>query len=300
MSSKTEGRAQYKLRSFCWKIVRRMRKSVTIPTKQGLLTVDCADRYIAKSLYCRREYEQDLMQLVTTHLRATGLIPQKGKGTFLDVGANMGVTCVGMLHGGEFERAVAVEPDPRNVELLRRNMQQNGFEARSVCVHCAVSDRAGAIQLELSDTNFGDHRVRAAGSADSNGERFGESRRRVIEVETKRLDDLMASLPREFSESLALIWMDVQGFEGHVIAGGPKIFTSGIPLATEIWPYGILRSGMTKDRFCDIVRATWSHYWMARGAKRSKHFVRYPIACFDTVFDELGFEGAYDNVILTR
>jgi FkbM family methyltransferase len=300
MSSRTEGRAKYKFRSFCWKLLRRVRSTVTIPTKQGLLTVDCADRYIAKSLYCRREYELDLMLLVTSHLRAAGMLPAKGQGTFLDIGANMGVTCVGMLTAGEFERAVAIEPGPRNFELLRRNVEQNGLAGRIHCLHCAVSDRSGTLQLELSDTNFGDHRVRTSAAIESNGERFAESRRRVIEIESKRLDDVAAALPAPFAGPIALVWMDVQGYEGHVIQGGARIFGSGAPLATEIWPYGIRRSGMTQERFCDIVRSTWPSFWMLRGQRHRQRFVRYPTSVFDTVFDELGFEGAYDNVLLTR
>src|SRR5262249_21127624 len=150
------------------------------------------------------------------------------------------------------------------------------------------------------DTNFGDHRVRSGAAASSNGERFAESSRRVIAIESKRLDDLVAALPAPFSGPISLIWMDVQGYEGHVIEGGARIFASGAPLATEVWPYGILRSGMTKDRFCGIVRSTWPSFWILRGQRHRPRFVRYPTSVFDTVFDELGFEGAYDNVLLTR
>ncbi|MFN0205532.1 MAG: FkbM family methyltransferase [Planctomycetota bacterium] len=300
MSSTQERRATYKFRSFCWKFVRKINKTATIRTKQGLLTVDTADRYIAKSLYCHREYEQDLMSRVAEHLRAVKLAPAKGTGTFVDIGANMGVTTVGMLYNKEYERAVAVEPDPRNFKLLERNVTQNGFGNRVICIESALSDRAGKIEFELSDTNFGDHRIRAAGTARANGEIYQESKRRVIEVATRPLDELWASLPAEFTKSLAVIWMDVQGFEASVIRGGMQLFRTPVALSTEIWPYGIQRSGISAFDFCELIKSIWPYYWMLRGERRNKRFVRYPTSIFETVFDELGFDGAYNNVLLTH
>ncbi|MBI3817130.1 MAG: FkbM family methyltransferase [Planctomycetes bacterium] len=283
-----------------WKIARKCLRSVTVDTRHGKLTVDTRDRYIAKSLYCKREYEIDLMLQTTAHLRACGLLPEKGRGTVLDIGANMGVSSVGFLYNHEFERAVAVEPDPRNFDLLKRNMQQNGFGERSLCLQYALSDRAGKLEFELSESNFGDHRVRVAGAGADKADLYQEKGRRVIEVETVTLDALLQSLPGAFRDSLALVWMDVQGFEGFVYRGGRGIFASPIPVATEIWPYGIRRAGMTREEFCDIIRSTWPHYWMLRGQRKKKHFVKYPTSIFDTVFDEIGFEGAYENVLLTH
>lgn len=300
MGSGKSGKLDFKLRSLGWKFARKFLDNVTVATRHGRLTVDTHDRYIAKSLYCKREYELDLMLSTTAHLRAKGLIPEKGRGTVLDIGANMGVSSVGLLHNGEFERAVAIEPDPRNFNLLKKNMHQNGFDDRGLCLQYAVSDKPGKLEFELSDTNFGDHRVRHAGSRAASGELYQESARKVIEVEARTLDEIVATLPAAFRDTLSLVWMDVQGFEGYVFRGGPKTFGSHIPVATEIWPYGILRTGMSRADFCKIIQSTWTHYWMPRGQRKKKHFVQYPIEIFDTVFDELGLEGAYENVLLTH
>jgi FkbM family methyltransferase len=288
----------YKARSLCWKLVRAASREATFATRHGRLTVDTGDRTIARSLFCHGDYELDWMLRTTEHLRSLGQLPAKGTGTILDAGANMGVTSVGMLYNGEFERAVAVEPDPRNFELLQRNMQQNGFAARSVCVHAALSDRLGKLELELSETNFGDHRVRAPGAVPDDG-KFGESGRRVLSVDSRTLDDVVAGLPPEFSSSVALLWMDVQGHEGYALTGARKTLAAGIPVATEIWPYGIARAGMAREPFCALVKSLWPYYWMLRGPGRVRRFVRYPSAIFDTVFDEIGPDGAYENVLFT-
>lgn len=299
MTSRTAGRAKRKLRSLLWKLHRLAGETATFRTRHGILTVDTSDRTIARSLYCNRAYELDWMLEVASHLRSTGHLPAKGRGTVVDLGANMGVTSVGWLHVGEFERAIAVEPDPRNFALLERNLAQNGFASRAVCLQCAVGDRDGVLAFERSDTNFGDHRVRL-GAPGAAAERFGESSREVIEVQCRTLDGLLSSLPVEFTKELALVWMDVQGFEAHVLRGGPRTFGTGVALATEVWPYGLQRAGTTPEEFCGLVRGYYPHYWIARGPKRAPRFVRYPTEMFHTVFDEVGFEGAYENVLFTR
>lgn len=262
------------------------------------MTVDTRDRFIAKSLFCRGEYELDLMLATTAHLRAIGLLGPRGTGTMLDIGANMGVTSVGMLHNQEFARAVAIEPDPHNFALLQKNAGQNGLHDRIICIQCAASDRPGQLQFELSNTNFGDHRVRGTGPAGSN-EIYQESGRRVIHVEARPLDDMIAALPPEFRDSLALLWMDVQGFEGSVFRGASQLLKSPIPIATEVWPYGIARAGMSKADFCELIQASRPYYWMLRGPRGRQHFVKYPTSIFETVFDEVGDSGGYDNVLLT-
>lgn len=299
MGSRKSGKLAFKLRSLGWKFARKFLKTTTVHTKHGILTIDTRDRYISKSLYCKREYELDLMLETTAHLRAAGLLPEKGRGTVLDIGANMGVTSVGLLYHNEFERAVAVEPDPRNFSLLKSNMERNGFAERSICLQLALSDKNGKLQFELSDTNFGDHRVRVAGESKT-ADLYQEAGRSLIEVDTKPLDDVILTIPPSFRDSLTLIWMDVQGFEGFVFRGGEKIFKTNIPVATEIWPYGIRRAGMSKEDFCNIVERTWPHYWMLRGQRHKKRFVKYPTSIFGTVFDELGPDGAYENVLFTR
>jgi len=272
---------------------------VTVQTRHGLLTIDTADRYIARSLYCKGEFELDLMLRTAAHLRSIGAIPAKGTGTLLDLGANMGVTSVGMLTHDEFDRAIAIEPAPRNFELLQRNVRQNGLDRRVVCLPLAVSDRSGTVSFELSDTNFGDHRVRLEGGT-KHEELDRESDRRVISVPSRPIDEMLAALPREFTDPLALVWMDVQGFEGFAIRGGASLFADAPPVMTEVWPYGIRRSGMAIAEFVALVQSHWSRFWRLRGPRGDRHFASHPISAFSTVVDELGLGGAYDNILLTR
>jgi len=228
-------------------------------------------------------------------LRGMKLCPPKGEGTILDVGANNGITSIAMLNLGELERAIAIEPEPLNFQLLKVNVRQNALQDKVMCLPYAVSDRKGQLPFELSDTNDGDHRVRTAKSTDS-PDRFQESGRRVIGVQCETLGDLLSDVHAGFTRNIAVIWVDVQGYEGYVFKGARKLLSTGTPVVSEIWPYGIRRAGMSEKEFIEIAEDNWSSYWV----RRKGRFVQYPINTLSILFDELGYEGDFDNVIFTR
>ena len=51
---------------------------------------------------------------------------------------------------------------------------------------------------------------------------------------------------------------------------------------SECWPYGILRSGMTRARYGAIVGEIFTHFFHLRAAGAEK----LPIARIDALFDE--------------
>lgn len=291
-------RGYEEFRLSCWEINRRFRRSVTVSTKQGVFTVFLLpDDSIGKCLYVYGQYELDLISNAMAFLRSIQKCPPKGKGTIIDIGANNGVISIGMLHTGELEKAIAVEPEPRNFSLLEHNVKQNGLNSRVICLPYAVSHQKGKIVFELSDTNFGDHRVRTNSHVVNSAELYHESGRRVITVDADQLDNLLTNVLESFTENIAVIWVDVQGYEGYVFMGAKNLLSKGIPVVSEIWPYGIRRAGMLQQQYCDIAKSFWANYWVWR---RGGKFVRYPIHTLDIFFEELGYDGDFDNVIFTR
>ncbi len=286
-------RSLYEARALLWRLQGRLHKTVTTRTHQGLFTVACADSVIGKALYCSREYELDLTVKVIDFLKLRHTPP---RGTVLDIGANVGIISVGMLHTGLVAKAIAIEPEPYNFSLLQRNIRQNSLEAAFVCLPYAASDTAGQVRFELNANNLGDHRVRTGTAAGAAAELYRESQRQVIEVTADRLDQLLEPLSPSVTDEIALIWIDVQGYEGYVFRGGPRLFSRPIPVVAEIWPYGIQRTGMSQAEFCDIAREYWSTYWMQRKDK----FIAYPIAALSSLFDEVGYDDGYTNVIFTH
>jgi FkbM family methyltransferase len=282
------------VRALMWDVHARTRSTVTVDTRQGRLTVRSGDAIIGRQLYCEREFELILVDRVMTLLRQLGR-PIPG-GTVLDVGANMGVTTVGMLHGGLMQRAIAIEPEPTNVALLQRNVAQNGLGDRVVVVPCAASHVAGTVQFELSDDNFGDHRIRLAAEASTGTDRYREATRRVVDIGARPLDQILEEVPSHFVEDIALLWVDTQGHEAHVFAGAERLLAKGLPTVAEVWPYGLRRAGVTKAEFCRLAERMWSTYWVVRRGR----FFPYPIALLGMLFDELGDGRAAENVVFTR
>lgn len=284
--------AVFETRSMLWNMYGRTRRTVTARTKQGVLTVYCSDKVIGRKLYCQGEFELDLSRKVVALLRSLGRsVPG---GTVLDVGANMGVISIGLLRHGWMQRAIAIEPDSDNVALLRRNVAQNGLEDQVICVPCAVSDSRGMVAFELSRDNYGDHRVRM-GAPTAPCDRYHESGRHVVEVERRCLDEVLESLPPRFVDDLALIWIDTQGHEAHVFRGARSVLSRGVPVVAEVWPYGLLRAGVSRAEFCGLAEELWSTYWVVRRGR----FFPYPIALLGLFFDELGDAGDAENVVFT-
>jgi len=269
-----------------------------VSTPQGKYRISAADKVISQSLYFTGGFELDFMRNTVALLRELGQCPPKGTGTILDIGGNIGITSIGMLHTGEFARAVSIEPEPNNFALLQYNVALNGFEDRILCLPFAVSDRPGEVLFELSTDNFGDHRVKVESVSSQQlgiSELYQESKRKVTRVPAKTLDSIMEDLPQDWVEDLAVIWMDIQGYEGHVFRGASALLARGLPTVTEVWPYGLLRAGTELPEFCSMISQNWHDFWVWRRSK----FVKYPIQHFPLFLSELGCDIDHDNIILS-
>jgi FkbM family methyltransferase len=242
------GRAVRKLR---WRrLYHGPRREVTLDTWNGRLTFDSRDRYIGKYLYVDRAYEP---KTITNTIEALARLSPKsldGNGTLVDVGANIGMITTAMLTKGWFARAVCVEPSPANVRLLRKNIAQNGLNERTRVIGVALSDAPGELAFELSERNLGDNRLRAGGSAVPGA--YREERRPAITVPVETMDRALAAAGVA-ARDVALLWMDVQGYEAKCLAGAPATLAAGMPVVMEFWPYGLLRAGTTRDDFVTIV-----------------------------------------------
>lgn len=289
-------RIHWKYRLLQRQIHRRFSDWVTLGTQQGIfkLPLDVNDA-ISRHLYVRREYELEWIRDSLAFLRSKNMCPPKGQGTVLDIGANCGVVSIGMLATGEFERAIAVEPDPRNFALLQGIVEANDFGDRFTCLNFAVADQRSELEFELSENNYGDHRVRSQQPDAKAKEMFNESKRRAIKVPADTIDQLLAGLGPDRAEQVSLVWIDVQGYEGYVFRGAADLLSRGVPVVSEIWPYGIERAGMSLENYCEIVSGIWPTYW----TERHGTLVRHPIAELPTYVAKLGRTTKHENVIYT-
>lgn len=170
---------------------------------------------------------------ISQHIKK--LTSQYGQGTYIDIGANIGLTTIPIALTSSWD-IHAIEPDPFNKSLLERNLLRNEVRGRVQIHSLAVSDSSGKISLRRSPTNFGDFRI----TKDFNGQEFEDHLWDSIEVPTKKLDQIFELT--ELKQPI-IIKVDTQGAEPLVFMGGRGIFGSTTMVVMEFWPEGMLRLG---------------------------------------------------------
>jgi FkbM family methyltransferase len=246
-----------------WEFVRHASSTAVVKTRQGMFRVRSANMIIARHIYVRREFESALIPVVIAALREEGFTPERA--TVVDIGANLGMTSISLMTGGYASGAIAIEPEPNNFADLVANVALNGLEGRITCHQFAASDRVGTLEMELSRTNFGDHRVRVssadtgAPNASAGTSQFGEAMRAMVHVPAAPLDHFLQQLTLQETAGIGYVWMDVQGYDAAVIRGAGDLIARGVPICTEFWPYAILRAGETADSYCDLMESRFRH-----------------------------------------
>jgi FkbM family methyltransferase len=231
------GRRAAVVRRYALDVMKTVSPAV-LSDRDGLrFLVRTRDKAVGRSTFSEGAFEIGVIEhAIGIVAEALGRCPLKSK-VFVNVGANIGTTCVPAVARYDAARAVAVEPEPQNFEFLRCNTILNRLESRITCVQAAVSDVPGTVAFELSENNFGDHRVRIS---DASGA-YNEASRQIIEVDARTLDSILAEVAVSAS-SVGLLWVDTQGFEGRVLNSGSDLLAAGIPAVVEYWPYALKRA----------------------------------------------------------
>jgi FkbM family methyltransferase len=237
-----------------WRVISLPRREMTLKTKNGILTFNTRDRVLGKELFSAGHYEWNTIISLMETLDRHSLL--KGP-CMLDIGANIGMISIAFLGNGFFEKAIAFEPEPYNFQLLQRNVKQNNLASRIECQNMAISSQNGFLDLEIAEDNFGDHRVRPAKNVDPGF--YREEKRKTHPVKVMRLDDFLAN--SDVRDSIGLIWVDIQGHEGHLLAGARNTIGKKVPLVCEFWPYAMNRAGTSKEQFLELAAELFTGYF---------------------------------------
>lgn len=240
-------------------IYRGPKRDVTVETLNGLLTFENKDWLIGKYLYVKRSHEAHEIRSVVELLQREGYLDgSRHHRTVLNVGANIGMTAIGLLKTAGFARAIAFEPAPQSYRLLVHNIKQNKLNDRILHFSFALSSLEGEMELELSGNNSGDHRIRRTNDPGF----FREEQRKTIKVQVKTLDGLLKEESRLSNERVDLVWVDIEGHEGHFLKGARGFLRQGIPVVSEFWPYGIERSGTSRQDYCQILNELFTDFYV--------------------------------------
>ncbi len=122
----------------------------------------------------------------------------------VDVGANIGVLAlVAGRRVGPQGRVIAVEPHPRTFAALARNVRENDMPwVECLCLACGTNPGVARLTDRVSDDQ---------NSVVSHGTEA------TIEVPVQPIDHLLGAV-----ESVALLKIDVEGFEKHVLQGAQR------------------------------------------------------------------------------
>ncbi|HEU4369618.1 MAG TPA: FkbM family methyltransferase [Methylomirabilota bacterium] len=247
-----------RLRRLLWRWLHRLPEfELALDTKHGRLRVSNKDAGVGRILFLQREYE------LATIRKSVALLTQLEQGPLhsrlmIDAGANIGTVCISMVRSAAFAGALAFEPEPRNYALLVKNVLGNGLGQSIRCFNAALSSSNSVGEMELSK-NSGDHRLRAGVPLDPQA-RYREGSRTTIPVTVRRLDDMLAEAGVE-AHDVALLWMDVQGAEKHVLEGAGRLVEAGVPVVAEFWPYGLSRAGVSPPAYAQYMAAQFTRFY---------------------------------------
>ena len=157
----------------------------------------------------------------------------KGGGTYLDIGANIGLTTIPVAQNPKVH-CIALEPEPTNFRNLIANITANCEHGNVRALQLAAFSQAASIELELATGNLGDHRLRLTSASGL----MEEHARPTIQVDAAPLDDVVGPI-----KGALAIKIDTQGSEPFVFAGGKQTLERADLLIQEFWPYGMGRMG---------------------------------------------------------
>jgi FkbM family methyltransferase len=147
---------------------------------------------------------------------------------FLDVGANVGYfSLMASSIIGPSGYVLAVEPEPRNLDLLRANVWRNrAWNVRVLPI--AAQAETGYAGLRVSSVNRGDHQIVDA------------TRHSGSLVPAACLDEILGDL------TIDVVKVDVQGVDHEVVEGlrGVIAASPGIVLLCEFWLTGLEERGI--------------------------------------------------------
>ena len=182
----------------------------------------------------------DRYEPATTHLFREFLTPGM---VVVDIGANVGYfSLLAADLVGPAGTVYAVEPEPQNNAILRKNVHLNSYSNVRV-IEKAVSNRTGPVQLFLSALDNGSHSISDAAARGVAGD---------VQVAATTLDDLLED---EGWPKVDLVKIDVEGAEMLVLEGMTLLPRNSpqVKLVIEYCPFLLQASGVNPIDLLDKI-----------------------------------------------
>jgi len=168
-------------------------------------------------------------------------------GVMLDIGANIGTTCIPRVVLSHFSRAYAAEPDAVNYAVLVGNVVDNGLVARIHPDRLAISDSNGTARLRITG-RIGSHRLVPADRV---------VREPVEEVPCVTVDTWLdrRGVP---DEDVTFVKVDTQGWDLRVLRGAERLLSRRQAVwQVEVSPSHMKSAGCTVE---DLTAFVGTHF----------------------------------------
>ncbi|SDR05079.1 methyltransferase, FkbM family [Rhizobiales bacterium GAS113] len=201
---------------------------VMLPWHGGTRFASCFDNDLSLAMFVGGTYEPNEFALLDRLVRP-GM-------NIIDGGANEGAyTLFFASRVGSTGRVIAVEPSPRELERLRRNIARNNLD-NVVVAEAALAERKGEVSLNVANaTHAGQNTL-----GDFMYEGVGSVGRVIVPAST--IDDLVAAHVPD--GRLDVVKLDLEGAELRALAGAWNTLRQARPLILfEASPAALARQG---------------------------------------------------------
>ena len=217
-------------------VLRRLHPETVVTLPYGRAVVDLRDRGVSWRLYLNHEYEPSLQSLFER-------MDLRGR-TCVDIGANTGVHTLFLSRAvGPSGKVFAFEPDPRNARLLDKTLRLNAAD-NVILQRCAIGDREGTGWITaVRPRNWAQHRITETRPLDRRAER--------VPMTTG-----YTALARAAPGAIALIKIDVEGYERHVLQGlrATLALNPSAVITAEIFPAALSEAGSSAQALVELFR----------------------------------------------
>ena len=200
-------------------IVRKLARFLSYNLKPDWVEIEGEKMYLDKvdalSLSINGIHEKIITNLIKKEIHSGDVV--------LDIGAHIGYYTLQFANlVGPTGKVYAFEPEPKNFELLKKNVQINKHD-NVVLIQKIVSDKDGIVEFFISKFDSIGNKLFKSNEAGSS-----------IKIESTTLDEYFKDLKKKID----FIKMDIQGGEGKAILGMKNLLkeNKNLKIIQEWWP----------------------------------------------------------------
>ena len=207
--------------------------TLTLETKNGTFVVDAADLEVGGKLRTKGEYGIEEINRICNYIT--------DKSSVLIVGAHIGSLAIPIAK--KCSKLVAIEANPRNFNLLQKNIELN--KINNLTAHnIAASEKSETIRFQMNTVNSGGSKRVPV----NNHYMYTYDNPEVIDVEAHSLDNYLSDT------SFDLVLIDIEGSEYFAMRGMKEILTNTKTLIVEFLPHHITNvAGIRLTDFLDNI-----------------------------------------------